>query len=409
VGRISEAAQTRQIHVWSAGGDGTVMSVFELLVENQIDLDLTFFSCIPFGTGNDFSQVLGWGRTIPEKDIVGNKLGHLEDLISDRLENSESARLDIWQVTMTSYPSGYACESGDKGRKDGHDVPELGGGKKEVEHELVRKMCNYMSIGVQGFVGSGFEAHRAGNRLANMFVYAQESSKWVFWRRFPLLNHFIENITQGDEVVLECPTPKERKANAHKEVKVPQMTNTPIDFVIQNIPHIWGREVDLWGEAQSGLESVANRSGPTDPENWVPQRANDSKVEIMTIENLVSYFKKLANFREHVSRLGQMSSPFDINFRPPEVHTDEIKKIDPKSSGWQKAKAIFKDKRRHKYEKKNTICIMCDGEFYEIKDPKKISFNRFAQIYTLGHRDKDDMGRLVKDELDSRNDHTFEK
>lgn len=44
-GILSDAVQTRQIHVWSAGGDGTVMSVFELLVAHKINLDLVFFSC----------------------------------------------------------------------------------------------------------------------------------------------------------------------------------------------------------------------------------------------------------------------------------------------------------------------------------------------------------------------------
>jgi diacylglycerol kinase family enzyme len=45
IGKISKAAQSRHIHIWSAGGDGTVMSVFELLVSNRINLDLIFFSC----------------------------------------------------------------------------------------------------------------------------------------------------------------------------------------------------------------------------------------------------------------------------------------------------------------------------------------------------------------------------
>lgn len=43
--KISEAVTTRHIHVWSAGGDGTVMSVFEMLVEHRVDLDTLFFSC----------------------------------------------------------------------------------------------------------------------------------------------------------------------------------------------------------------------------------------------------------------------------------------------------------------------------------------------------------------------------
>ncbi|KAI8059718.1 ATP-NAD kinase-like domain-containing protein [Thamnidium elegans] len=405
-GILSKAVQTRQIHVWSAGGDGTVMSVFELLVAHNINLDLVFFSCIPFGTGNDFSQVLGWGRTIPEKNVLGQKLQNLEELISDRLQKSEAARLDIWQIKMTCFPGGYVRQAGPKERKDGHDVAEVKEPHDGDESSLVRKMSNYMSIGVQGFVGSGFEAHRAGNRLANMFVYAHESTKWVFWRRFPDLTRFIQNISQKDNILLECPSPEEKQdknySSTHKS-HYPRMTNDPIDFVVQNIPHIWGREVDLWGEATSGLESVANRSGCTDPSTWKPQRANDGRLEIMTIENMTSYLKKLANIRDHVSRIGQFDSPFEINFREPEQHKKEVDKVQ-RNSMWTKTKAFVKDKARHKYEMDNLICIMCDGEFYEIKDPKSIEFNRFAQIWTLGRDDDKNQGRLVADELNAQKD-----
>lgn len=167
-----------------------------------------------------------------------------------------------------------------------------------------------------------------------------------------------------------------------------------------------GREVDLWGEAESGLESVINRSGPCDPKTWQPQRANDGKLEVISLENMTSYLKKLANFRDHVSRIGQFDSPFEINFREPEHHMKEVDKVNS-NSAWAKAKAFVKDKSRHKYEKKNIMCIMCDGEFYEIKDPKSICFDRFAQIWTLGRNDEENQGRLVKDELDAKIDNDY--
>ncbi|KAL9544995.1 hypothetical protein PS6_008483 [Mucor atramentarius] len=380
-GVLSDAVQTRQIHVWSAGG-------------------------IPFGTGNDFSQVLGWGRTIPDKNILGSKLQNLQELITDRLEKSEAARLDIWQIKMTSYPSGYVREAGPKERKDGHDVAEVKEPATDCNHEMIRKMSNYMSIGVQGFVGSGFEAHRAGNRLANKLVYTHESSKWVFWRRFPDLTRFIKSFSQGGKDVLYWPTPEEKQDKNRTPSKLPEINKDPIDLVIQNIPHIWGREVDLWGEAKTGLESVNDRAGPCDPKNWKPQRANDGRLEVMSLENMTSYLKKLANFRDHVSRIGQFDSPFEIIFREPEHHMKEVDKVNS-NSAWVKAKAMMKDKTRHKFEKKNIMCIMCDGEFYEIKDPKSIEFNRFAQIWTLGRNDEENQGRLVKDELDAKidNDH----
>lgn len=76
-----------------------------------------------------------------------------------------------------------------------------------------------------------------------MFVYAHESSKWVFWRRFPDLTRFIKNLTHNGNILLECPTPDEKLLNKRNSTcsttGAPEMRNDPIDFVIQNIPHIW--------------------------------------------------------------------------------------------------------------------------------------------------------------------------
>jgi hypothetical protein len=129
----------------------------------------------------------------------------------------------------------------------------------------------------------------------------------------------------------------------------------------------------------------------------------------MSIENMTSYLKKLANVRDHVSRIGQFDSPFEINFREPDHHVKQVDLLGEHPSAWEKTKAFIKDRKRNKYEKKNMMCIMCDGEFYEIKDPKSIEFNRFAQICTLGRNDKENQGRLVKDELDAKQDNSQEQ
>ncbi|RUS16140.1 hypothetical protein BC937DRAFT_91578, partial [Endogone sp. FLAS-F59071] len=152
-----------------------------------------------------------------------------------------------------------------------------------------------------------------------------------------------------------------------------------------------GREIDLWGEAVSGEEVVQPRSGPTDLETWTPQRANDGRLEVFCIDNVFSYLKKLANFRDHVSRIGQFEGEFQLDFRLVE-HTSKSK--------------FSKPYRTNKFDSKDpsTICIMCDGEFYEVKDislkladMKTLKFRRFAQITTLG-RDPES-SRLVTDEL----------
>ena len=44
------------------GGDGTVMWVISELTKYNVDTELTPLGIIPLGTGNDFSQYLGWGK-----------------------------------------------------------------------------------------------------------------------------------------------------------------------------------------------------------------------------------------------------------------------------------------------------------------------------------------------------------
>jgi diacylglycerol kinase (ATP) len=50
------------VKVIICGGDGTVMWVISELNKYNIDTELTPLAIIPLGTGNDFSQYLGWGK-----------------------------------------------------------------------------------------------------------------------------------------------------------------------------------------------------------------------------------------------------------------------------------------------------------------------------------------------------------
>ncbi|RUS13820.1 ATP-NAD kinase-like domain-containing protein, partial [Endogone sp. FLAS-F59071] len=256
---IGEVAKTRQIHVWSAGGDGTVMSVFEELVKYNVDMDKVYFSCIPFGTGNDFSQILGWGRTIENKDALGDRLSELASISKKRL-NGVEARLDIWELELTCYDSGYVRKAGRSHRLE------------TEERAMVRKFSNYLSLGVQGWVGSGFENQRTGTRKWNALIYVMESFKWMFFKGFPPITRVLEGITVGDKKVLRCSAPEEKgikvgrrrrrstavnkvetkkrtengnengqaqgRAEGDADAEIPTLKKHPIDLVIQNIPHI---------------------------------------------------------------------------------------------------------------------------------------------------------------------------
>jgi diacylglycerol kinase family enzyme len=46
-----------------ACGDGTILSLLdEACLKERIDLNSIQVCALPFGTGNDFSQIFGWGQ-----------------------------------------------------------------------------------------------------------------------------------------------------------------------------------------------------------------------------------------------------------------------------------------------------------------------------------------------------------
>ena len=46
-----------------AGGDGSLMRIALDMGRANIDVNKVVFTVLPFGTGNDLSQQLGWGGT----------------------------------------------------------------------------------------------------------------------------------------------------------------------------------------------------------------------------------------------------------------------------------------------------------------------------------------------------------
>lgn len=439
-----------EVHVWSAGGDGTVTSVLDLLLDPHWDIDPSevFFSCIPFGTGNDFSQVLGWGRTVEKSDVLGKHLEELARIASSRVTNADSGKayMDIWEVDIATYPNGR--------------LRRVGAPEDEKNGRLSRRMTNYFTIGVQGYVGRGFEGSRARSRFANACIYARESMKWLIFRKFPPVTRVWSGIRQplpppqssseaqegggmmrGEwngkpwdeeeqeyETVLTCvdpdsecagkvrrlfrmvkarwkkgkaskPTRYTRDANGcsiqpsytpppvkptKEEMELveklqgrPTLLNNPIEVVVQNIPHIWGRNVDLWGDSPETADTVMPQQGPTDPSEWTPQTASDGKLEIFSFSSVWSYIKKLGLRFDHLSRVGQFGD-CELTFR---------------QGGTSNMGHWVGRRRRHE----KVTCFMIDGEFYEVKDPKYVRFRRNGQIRLVGNSAEAAKARLVRD------------
>ena len=80
------------------GGDGTVMWVVDKLMENNVDTCECPIGIVPYGTGNDFSRVLGWGGDTPD-DIMGPQLNTLRCLIA-KWVNAAIEDFDIWDIKV---------------------------------------------------------------------------------------------------------------------------------------------------------------------------------------------------------------------------------------------------------------------------------------------------------------------
>ncbi|KAJ1967031.1 hypothetical protein IWQ62_002102 [Dispira parvispora] len=372
-----------ELHVWSAGGDGTVMSVYDMLVSEGISFSSIYFSCIPFGTGNDMSQALGWERTL-SKTIVSDNLSQLISLTERRLTGN-LALLDVWEVEVTVHDEGYLREI-HKGYQD-----------KPKQSVLRRRFCSLFSMGVQGFVGMEFEPRRTKSRVHNIMQYSIQSAKWVLTRKFPVITEIIESIERDGEIIMRTKLPRlfrervgastqEESRNRATQGISPDMVPTleihPIDFIIQNIPHIWGRPYDLWGEAKDIPGVVSNRQGPTDSKNWIPQSSGDNNLELFAIENVRSYIRKQLSAKGGLARIGQIENHFTLHCRDPKVYQECTERTSRAS------------RRRRKIPPGYT-CLMIDGEFYELYLPKAIKFRRHSCIRAIGSDER--TSRLVRD------------
>ena len=85
------------------GGDGTVMWVVTEMSSFGIEHAKVPIGIIPLGTGNDFSQTLGWGKESP--DLLSNNFEKLKKRVTYWLSAQEE-NLDIWMVEAEIQPYG---------------------------------------------------------------------------------------------------------------------------------------------------------------------------------------------------------------------------------------------------------------------------------------------------------------
>lgn len=81
------------------------MWVIESLVEFHIDTDRCIIIPFPFGTGNDFSNALGWGVDVPS-DLIGNNFDVIRQYMA-KWKKAKETFFDIWDITVWTNEDGF--------------------------------------------------------------------------------------------------------------------------------------------------------------------------------------------------------------------------------------------------------------------------------------------------------------
>ena len=83
-----------KIKILIAGGDGTVLGIVEELNKEGIPLQRCVFGAMPFGTGNDLSNALGFGSECSVGDI-----NNFQRVLYTYIIGTES-KIDIWELSL---------------------------------------------------------------------------------------------------------------------------------------------------------------------------------------------------------------------------------------------------------------------------------------------------------------------
>jgi hypothetical protein len=259
-----------QILAIAAGGDGTVKWVIgELLKINALGAGL---SVIPFGTGNDFSNVHGWGKTEP--DGIMTNFSVFSELISE-MTMSERVDVDVWRVQLETDPLEGKFEIVQNGT-----IVERPDGLKTI----VETCMNYTSFGQDARAVFHFERHRRKTQLLNKTQYAAEGGLLSMPGKARYLPF--------KQILVAEPHTVDLTSKFHRHNQ---------GLVFSNIPSYAGG-VDFWG-----------RPKQRDTGRYVPQDPGDGILELLTLKQIFDIALNRVGAGEGMKRFAQ-GSKFSIVF-----------------------------------------------------------------------------------------------
>lgn len=131
----AEILEDNTLRCVACGGDGTVNWVVSLL-NHRFGMEASGFrppmAVIPFGTGNDMSRSLGWGR-----GMTNNKIVRIRERLDRIRRSTDIEESDVWQIEVK---------------------------RSDTDETVTHRMLNYFSVGVDARCAYDFEKCRTDCR-----------------------------------------------------------------------------------------------------------------------------------------------------------------------------------------------------------------------------------------------------
>ena len=268
------------LKVIALGGDGTLTWLIESLIPQDINLDRVHFGILPFGSGNDLSSYLGWGRAPPD-NIYGP---YIEEWI-----RATPRAFNLWtiQIEMT----GGLCKIARDSTGYFKEFVEENGNKKLYVEKI---FMSHFSIGLHGQHGFGYDKRKSHKSVElNRKILFWGFVRMMLFKKTQSIPEMISSVSCGGEVFVD---------NSIEEMTLHKDTNI---LMAMNITPYAATDSDIWNNAKSQKER-----------EWVGQSSQDGVIELIGLYSKLAIVLEFVRSKTRKTRkIHQGYGPFRFNFK----------------------------------------------------------------------------------------------